>query len=180
MQKLHCGLEPVAGVWRFAPDGGRRHLDRRRFSQLAHLAADPVIAGAEFPHRSFAYSGPIALVAGGQRPLGIDLEPVSAGDALLRQGRRIFSPAEATRLDRAAGHARIRLAAEIWTRKEAVLKGRGTGITGPLCHVCTIALAADWDLRPIALDPAWVATVALRKVPPVEVDRASMPAWHRA
>jgi 4'-phosphopantetheinyl transferase len=64
----------------------------------------------------------------GAAPVGIDLEPVGRGDALLRIAAEIFSPAERDRLAALPLELRRAAAVELWTLKEAYLKARGSGL----------------------------------------------------
>jgi 4'-phosphopantetheinyl transferase len=65
-------------------------------------------------------------------PLGVDLEAVTPIPDLERVARHWFSPAEQEALTPLPEHERVRGFYLCWTRKEALVKAEGTGITLPL------------------------------------------------
>ncbi|MBS0264056.1 MAG: 4'-phosphopantetheinyl transferase superfamily protein [Planctomycetes bacterium] len=70
-----------------------------------------------------------------KRPLGVDLEyikPPHDYDAIARQ---FFAPEEIAVLDTLTGDARLAGFFDCWTRKEAVLKAVGVGLSVPLNQV---------------------------------------------
>lgn len=73
-----------------------------------------------------------AYVFGWERPVGIDLEhirPISDVDDLVQ---RFFSPSESTLIRSLSGEMKWDMFFQIWTCKEAILKGYGSGLTTPL------------------------------------------------
>jgi len=77
-----------------------------------------------------SHSGEVVLVAiGGKRPLGVDVEAVRGHRDFLRLAQRFFAPGEVARLESVPESARAAAFYRCWTRKEAYLKARGTGIT---------------------------------------------------
>ncbi len=82
---------------------------------------------------SFSRTGGLALVgitAGA--PLGVDVEEVRAFDDFEGVARRLFAPGEHRALCRLPAPARLRGFFECWTRKEAVVKALGVGLSVPL------------------------------------------------
>lgn len=75
---------------------------------------------------SLARAGPFALVAVAAGPVGVDLEPV-AGQPSPNLVRSICTPDEMRALDTAGAPPANVL--RIWTRKEALLKATGEGLT---------------------------------------------------
>ncbi|MFI2782714.1 4'-phosphopantetheinyl transferase family protein [Streptomyces sp. ALB3] len=76
-------------------------------------------------HFSLSYGGDSVLIGIAARPLGVDIEPVPDA-ARARTLARVLHPAEAAEI---AADDDVALAfARIWTRKEAYLKGIGTGL----------------------------------------------------
>jgi 4'-phosphopantetheinyl transferase len=92
---------------------------------------------------NMARSGGLAVVAvTAGLPVGIDVERVRAGVADASVAEHFFSPDELAALRRLPGAARDRAFLACWTRKEAFLKGRGSGVSVPLDAFC-VSLAPD-------------------------------------
>ena len=64
--------------------------------------------------------------------IGVDIEHVHRLDDMLSMARHFFAPAEAHRLLTIAEAQRTRSFFECWTRKEAVIKATGEGVSRPL------------------------------------------------
>jgi 4'-phosphopantetheinyl transferase len=65
--------------------------------------------------------------------VGVDVEPVARGAAILSLAPRVFSPGERAALRELADPSERRArAVQLWTLKEAYLKGLGIGLTCPL------------------------------------------------
>ena len=82
---------------------------------------------------SFSRTRGLALVgvtAGA--PLGVDVEQIRAFDDFEGVARRFFAPGEHRALGRLPPPARLRGFFECWTRKEAVVKALGVGLSVPL------------------------------------------------
>ena len=82
---------------------------------------------------SFSRTRGLALVgvtAGA--PLGVDVEQVRAFDDFQGVARRFFAPGEHRALGRLPPRSRLRGFFECWTRKEAVVKALGVGLSVPL------------------------------------------------
>lgn len=91
----------------------------------------PFLCGHPEIHFSISHCKNGLAVAVGKEPVGIDIESFrQADDALLDY---CMNPEEAASVRQATEPARA--FAALWTRKEAVLKLRGTGITGDLHRV---------------------------------------------
>ncbi|RNL73915.1 4'-phosphopantetheinyl transferase superfamily protein [Streptomyces sp. I6] len=84
-----------------------------------------VLDPAERTHFSLSYGGDSVLIGIAARPLGVDIEPVPEA-ARARTLARVLHPAEAAEI--AADQDPALTFARIWTRKEAYLKGIGTGL----------------------------------------------------
>ena len=106
----------------------------------------------------------LALVRG--RRIGIDIEverPLT--DATLL-ARRILSPRERERYEALPAGARDSALLVAWTRKEAVLKAVGTGVSGGLSTVEVLAdsvvrLGETWSVRSLAMPPGFHGAVAI-------------------
>ncbi|MGA5193738.1 4'-phosphopantetheinyl transferase family protein [Streptomyces exfoliatus] len=139
----------------------------------------PVVAGQAAVHFSLSHSGDLALVGLAGRPVGVDVQLVPGVTTAELCGRRLH-PAERAELaarppaDRAEGFARL------WARKEAYLKGLGTGLRR--------ALDADylgdggpgrpgrptgWTVLDVPCAPGHAAAVALADLPGAAVPAAA-------
>ncbi|MGY1601020.1 4'-phosphopantetheinyl transferase family protein [Geodermatophilus sp. SYSU D00815] len=125
-------------------------------------------------HVSCSADGDLGLVAvGRRRRVGVDVERVVAWSAeVLDEGwldldeRRALAALPA--VDRPVAATRA------WTRKEAVLKARGTGLREHPASITTpvgrpASVVAGWELRDVPVPAGWVASLA---VGPVEEVRA--------
>jgi len=113
------------------------------------------------------------------RRIGIDIEaerPLTDG-ALL--ARRILGPRERKRFERLPKAARAAALLAAWTRKEAVLKAMGIGISGGLDSIdvlsdailCAGEPATSWVVRTLAMPPGYHGAVA------IEGDAPRLRAW---
>ncbi len=127
----------------------------------------PRLAGPAFArHVTFnvTHSGDLALVACTRAgELGVDVERRDPRVEFLAVGRRFFSASEHATLATCAGAALEHAFFRCWTRKEAYLKARGTGLRLPL-DAFDVTLAAGEPPRLVAtrFDPpdtaAWTLT----------------------
>ncbi|WP_030419825.1 4'-phosphopantetheinyl transferase superfamily protein [Streptomyces sp. SCSIO 75703] len=118
-------------------------------------------------HFSLSHSGDLVLVALAPAPVGVDVEGLATDRAVLG-ARSALHPAEAEELALLPAHGRPAAFTRAWVRKEAYLKGLGTGLvrdpaldyvgTGPL----PATPAAGWSLRDVAVPAGYAAAVALR------------------
>jgi len=101
--------------------------------------------------------GLLAVTAGS--PVGVDIELIDDQVAYESLAVRFFSPEEKAALAQFSPVRRRRGFFRIWTRKEALLKGLGTGWSGrstPLPY-------EDWSIRTLPVAPRMLGTVALRE-----------------
>lgn len=112
-------------------------------------------------------SGPLGLVAVGRGcRVGIDVEGLAAAPAA--DAEDWLTTTERTALAVLPADQRAVALTECWTRKEAVLKGVGTGLRVHPRTVDTTASgsgsgpAGDWELLPLDVPAGWVATLAVR------------------
>ncbi|MEU1217164.1 4'-phosphopantetheinyl transferase superfamily protein [Streptomyces sp. NPDC005790] len=80
------------------------------------------------PHFSLSHSGGLALVAVAARPVGADVQALPREETVELCASSLH-PCERAELDAAHGPDRRVLFGRIWTRKEAYLKGLGTGLS---------------------------------------------------
>jgi 4'-phosphopantetheinyl transferase len=77
-----------------------------------------------------------AVAAGAD--IGIDVEPLTRGLALLELAPAVFSAPERAALDGLEAGARRERAVSLWTAKEAYIKARGEGLTLPLDRISMV------------------------------------------
>jgi 4'-phosphopantetheinyl transferase len=127
----------------------------------------PALASGDGPHFNLSHSGERALVAiSADHPVGVDVElirPLQRQDAV---AERIMSPAELDRYQRAAEADRLHALLDVWTRKEAVLKASGEGITAALrgidveasgCQVQRLDAGTGYLAAVAAYEHGWTA-----------------------
>lgn len=126
----------------------------------------PVLADPSFPvHFSLSHGGDLVLIGLAASPVGVDVEPLASPAGVAELGA-VLHPAERAELadlpeaDRAAGFTRL------WTRKEAYLKGIGTGLGRDLDadYLGTAGLAptpAGWSVSDVPAGPVHRAACAV-------------------
>jgi 4'-phosphopantetheinyl transferase len=80
-------------------------------------------------YTNLSNAGGLVLCAVSEHPVGVDVEPLSRGADLLPAAAKMFAPAENAAMLALPEEERARRAVELWTTKEAYLKGRGEGIS---------------------------------------------------
>jgi 4'-phosphopantetheinyl transferase len=142
-QRFHFALDRQ----RFLVDrAARRHIlsgylkvapSSIRFLIGAH--GKPAIVGQEFPQGlrfNCTHSGELALIAVSRGiEIGVDVEQhrlAGVDSGLLDQ---VFTPRERAEFDRIAPESRRKAFFDAWTRKEALLKATGLGLSCPLHHI---------------------------------------------
>lgn len=101
---------------------------------------------------NLSHSHDMALVAvAGPVQVGVDIERIRALSDMDALAKRNFSPEECMNLFRVSGQERCKLFYDIWTRKEAVIKANGKGLSIPLHEFTTPLLSAgQWQGTEIA------------------------------
>jgi 4'-phosphopantetheinyl transferase len=130
----------------------------------------PAVA-AGTPHFSLAYSGDLCLIALADIPVGVDMERVPPPDAAAGLARDLH-PWERAELAALPEEERPLAFTRAWVRKEAYLKGLGTGLARGLStdYLGTGAAPPEgpsgWTITDIAMDIAMdsglSAAIALR------------------
>jgi 4'-phosphopantetheinyl transferase len=104
--------------------------DPRQISFRAGQHGRPSLAtggGLEF---NMSHSGDLALIAVSRvAPIGVDIEVAREVPRALDLARRFLHPDEASLVEQAAMSDRSRVFLTCWSRKEAVLKSTGIGLT---------------------------------------------------
>jgi 4'-phosphopantetheinyl transferase len=142
----------------------------------------PYLPGAG-PGFNLAHSGGMAVLAmTSGAAVGVDIEQIRPRPGFLRLARRFFSDREVQALESLAAARRLEAFYSVWTRKEAVVKALGSGISAGLDHfdvtvdpqdgAAVLATrwpeAADWWLADLAPEPGYRAAAAIA-VPTAEL-----------
>jgi 4'-phosphopantetheinyl transferase len=156
---------------RYAGRGGERIVIRQ------------VAAGKPFAPEAMrfnvSHSGDFVLLAfAAERDVGIDVEEVRPSVEPLDLATEFFSAAELAALAALDGDERMLAFFRCWTRKEAYLKGTGSGLSRPLHEFdvsldvgCTSALrrvawdsseVGRWQLRDLEVPPGYAAAIAIK------------------
>ena len=81
---------------------------------------------------SISHSGALVACAVSTRPIGVDVEQAGRPEADMALARRICAPAELSLVEAAAPGEGASVLLRLWTRKEALVKALGTGLSFPL------------------------------------------------
>ncbi|MEV8034403.1 4'-phosphopantetheinyl transferase superfamily protein [Streptomyces sp. NPDC086182] len=170
----HVGLRVLLGGYLgMAPQDVGFLRERCGMPDCERPHGRPVIAGPPGPHFSLSHAEDAALYAIATSPVGADIESAGlVGDGLERAGGR-FHPAERRAVAALSPALRERALLGCWVRKEAYLKGIGTGLAGGLGrHHVGLAeeLAppwappgpAGWSLADVKAPDGYRAAVAVR------------------
>ncbi|MFB7008681.1 MULTISPECIES: 4'-phosphopantetheinyl transferase family protein [unclassified Streptomyces] len=127
----------------------------------------PTVAGGTPPYFSLAYSGGLCLIALADTPVGVDMERIPPSDVVSGLAADLH-PVERAELAGLPEDERPRAFARAWVRKEAYLKGLGTGLALGLsaAYVGTGMAPAEclegWAIADVAVDSGRVAAIAAR------------------
>jgi 4'-phosphopantetheinyl transferase len=126
-------------------------------------------------HFNLSHSHGLALIAfSSSSPLGVDLELVRTLPDLLQVGASIFSSAEAKEFETIAPPDQPAAFFKCWTRKEALIKALGTGLSYPLDQFSVSfdeparLLSAEgspslWRLYHLEPEPGYFAAIATQQ-----------------
>jgi 4'-phosphopantetheinyl transferase len=128
----------------------------------------PVIDPPDSPiHFSLARSEDLVLVALAHAPVGVDVQ-AQPDDRGIDPVVSLLHPAERDEIITAAPAERGSVFARVWTRKEAYLKGLGTGIAHDLDgdYLGTqqpTAMPPDWEILEVPVPAGYAAAVAVQR-----------------
>ena len=116
-------------------------------------------------HFSLSHAGDMVLIALAEEVVGVDVEEHPAARTVAETGSALH-PREHAELEALPEDARPAAFARCWTRKEAYLKGTGTGLAEDpsLTYVSTLAAPAEppgWRLADIEVPDGYAAASAL-------------------
>jgi 4'-phosphopantetheinyl transferase len=124
---------------------------------------------------NLSHSGDAVLVGVSLRPLGVDIELVRDIPNFLEIAKRHFAPSEVEELLRLAPEQRCESFYVTWTRKEALVKALGLGLSFPLDAFCTGrqdrpprltqvgGAVCDWAIADLVPVPGYKAAMAVRQ-----------------
>lgn len=148
------------------------------------ILAEPGGYPVEF---NLSHSGTRALVGvAGPAAIGVDIELIRPIPDAVRIARMHFAPDEAASLAELPPDAILPVFFGLWTRKEAVVKALGTGLSLPLDRFSvTLPPAAPrllrdaegWTLAAVEAGADYAATVAVRTADATIRPRALPPDW---
>ena len=154
--------------------------------ETAPDSTKPQLAGASDYVFNLSHSEGLGLVAiAGRREVravGVDLEGIRLNPAIDALTQRLFSPAERLEIADIRSHSeRIGAFYACWCRKEAVMKGIGTGVNLPLADFDVSVrssnpqpvagrgeaqmLVTGWVVEPIHVAEGFAAAVAILREP---------------
>ena len=135
------------------------------FSYLEH--GKPILNGGYATQFNLSHSGSLAVFAfAAQHSVGIDVEYVKRELDYQALARRYFSVNEIAAMEATPEHNQKQKFFEYWTRKEALLKATGEGISRTLNQLdvtnSTLVInQSDWMLQPLQLSMDYVGSVAI-------------------
>lgn len=124
----------------------------------------PFVPGAGI-HFNLSHSGDLILIALAQREIGIDLEAIRSDLPWEPLARQFFSPGECAALFSLSPSDRLAAFYRIWTRKEAYLKGVGSGFSRSCSEFEVSSLPGEYRLLRHRTAPEETARWALIDLP---------------
>jgi 4'-phosphopantetheinyl transferase len=160
----------VAARWALRMVLGRYlGVDPAQIELALSAGGKPRLAGAAPLGFSLSHSEALALIAvGEERELGVDVERVEPDRDFAALARRGLDPVDADAVSAAPAERRAEVFYAAWTRREAVAKCLGEGLTGA-------SVAGPVEVAPVEAGPGWAAAIAVAgaEMPPVRRFRAS-------
>jgi 4'-phosphopantetheinyl transferase len=142
-------------------------LERLPCPQCGGPHGRPVVRGDPV-HFSLSHSGGLCLLAFAATPVGVDVEAVPAPEVADEVGA-FLHPRESAELSEVRAVDRPAAFARVWARKEAYLKGLGTGLGRAMsldylgARRSAPAAVRGWTVRDVAVDDGYAAAVAVRR-----------------
>ncbi|MBF9070458.1 4'-phosphopantetheinyl transferase family protein [Streptacidiphilus fuscans] len=171
----HLGVEPAALAFEreSCPCCGALHGRPR-------VAAASVPAGRALPHFNLSHGGDLVMLGLAAVPIGVDVE-LTASAGTVGEVRGMLHPAEQQELAAERTLTEGEAFSRIWTRKEAYLKGLGTGLGRDLAedYLGTTGAApgpSGWTVLDIPAGPRHAAAFAVEAPTARYTLRHSVPA----
>lgn len=135
----------------------------------------PALSGNQGLYFNVSHSGNQAVLAIAQQPVGIDLEEIQPDFDYLSVAEFAFSNAESASLQQSRNP--LQEFFRIWTRKEALLKGLGTGLINDLkliscldgttaIHPAVKDVKAGWDIKTTEYAKLYMMSIAFEHLTP--------------
>ncbi|MFJ8860315.1 4'-phosphopantetheinyl transferase family protein [Streptomyces sp. NPDC102451] len=160
----HVGLRMLLGAYLEVPPRDVP-LEREPCFSCGQLHGRPVVRGNPL-HFSLSHTGGLCLLAFAATRVGVDIEAVPALHVADEVGPSLH-PREAAELGTCDDAGRPAAFARTWARKEAYLKGLGTGL-GRSPSLDYLGAAPDvvagppgWTIGDVAVDDGYAAAVAV-------------------
>lgn len=128
---------------------------------------------------NLSHSQDLLVIALGRNvSLGVDVEFAREAVHRIQIGRRFFSAAEASFLEQLPEAEQLNAFYRIWTRKEAVLKGDGSGLSQGMAEPCVLPPSGEvvawprqevvfqgvsWSLEELQLGPGYWGALAISR-----------------
>ncbi|MEU8551559.1 4'-phosphopantetheinyl transferase superfamily protein [Streptomyces roseoverticillatus] len=159
----HVGLRLLLGAY-LATDPAAVVLVREPCPGCGGPHGRPAAAGAPL-HFNLSHAGDLAFFAFADTPVGADVEQLQPA-GVVEDVARVLHPDETAELAALPAARRPEAFARCWTRKEAYLKGTGTGLSEnpSVTYVGTgpgPASPAGWTLSDVEAVPGYAAAVAV-------------------
>jgi 4'-phosphopantetheinyl transferase len=156
-----------------------RCLDRppREVAFRYETHGKPLVEGTDLTFNMSKSAGRALYAVTRRRRIGVDLEKIRDITEMDLIARRFFCRAEIERLGVLEGDLKRKAFFEYWTRKEALVKADGAGLTMPLPQLDVSAdpdepvrlvriegdlgIARQWTIRDVMPDPEFAAAVAI-------------------
>ncbi|MER5887994.1 4'-phosphopantetheinyl transferase superfamily protein [Streptomyces sp. NPDC001941] len=157
----HHALRTVLAA-RTGADPARLRFGRADCPCCGRPHGRPVLEGTEgAPQFSLSHRGDLVVIGVAAGPVGVDVEPEPA-QATLTEVVPLLHPAERAVVEAAAPDGRAGAFARTWARKEAYLKGLGTGLGRSLALDDLTVDPPGWTVTELPAGPGAAAAVAVR------------------
>jgi len=147
-------------------------LDPKQIDITAAQNKKPFLATYNGVHFNVSHSANRAVIAIAKQAVGIDVEFLKTGFEYQSIAEYAFSETESVHLQK-SNHPHLDFF-RLWTRKEAFLKGLGTGLIDDLKLISCIAasneipavigtVSCDWEVNTLVLGPAYILSIAFER-----------------
>ncbi|MEU5422362.1 4'-phosphopantetheinyl transferase family protein [Streptomyces sp. NPDC001407] len=159
----HLALRRLLGAY-LGADPAAVELTREPCPGCGGPHGRPAVLGAPF-HFNLSHAGDLAFIAFADTPVGADVEREQSAE-VAAEVARMLHPDERAELAALTAAQLPAAFARCWTRKEAYLKGLGTGLSESPAKTYvgttpTPGPPPGWTLTDIEVDPGYAAAIAV-------------------